>query len=293
MGMPRERLLRDVWIAATIVGPLILLGLFLVVRGNGFDTYSYWRVPHGGTDLYVGTSDPGGPPGTFRYAPAFAQLVSLLWWLPWGHFLAAWTLLNLTAFLLIAPRRWWLAGLAFTPVPFEIFDGNIHLLMALALVAAAKWPAAWSFLLLTKVTPGLGLIWYVVRHEWRNLAIAIGATAGIVVVSAAIGGTGVWLDWVRSLAQERPADWTVFGSCPFPLRLAMALGLVVWGARRGAMWVLPVAAVLSLASPWLHSLSILVACVPLAARSGAHVALPYRRWTLVRYKPDWRLGEPA
>ncbi len=46
-----------------------------------------------------------------------------------------------------------------------------------------RYPAAWSLILLTKITPGIGLLWFAVRREWRALAIALGATAAIASVS--------------------------------------------------------------------------------------------------------------
>ncbi len=73
--------------------------------------------------------------------------------------------------------------------------GNVHMLLALAIVLGFRWPATWSFVLLTKVTPGIGLLWFAVRREWRSLAIALGATAVLVTLSAgprhpACGSTG-------------------------------------------------------------------------------------------------------
>ena len=50
--------------------------------------------------------------------------------------------------------------------------------MAAAIALGFRYPAAWSFLLLTKVTPGIGLVWFAVRREWRPLAIALGFTGG-------------------------------------------------------------------------------------------------------------------
>ena len=63
---------------------------------------------------------------------------------------------------------------------FEIWGGNIHLLLALAIVLGFRLAGTWSFVLLTKVTPGIGLLWFAARREWRTLAIALGATAAIV-----------------------------------------------------------------------------------------------------------------
>ena len=70
------------------------------------------------------------------------------------------------------------------PVSQEILIGNIHLLLAAAIVLGFRWPGTWAFVLLTKVTPGVGLLWFAVRREWRSLGIALGATAAIVAVSS-------------------------------------------------------------------------------------------------------------
>ena len=73
------------------------------------------------------------------------------------------------------------------PVPvhaMEVAGGNVSLLLAVAIVVGFRWPAAWALVLLTKITPGIGLLWFAVRREWRHLAIALGATAAIVAVSA-------------------------------------------------------------------------------------------------------------
>ena len=53
--------------------------------------------------------------------------------------------------------------------------------IAAAIVIGFRWPAAWSLVLLTKITPGIGLLWFAVRREWRSLAIALGAVIMIVV----------------------------------------------------------------------------------------------------------------
>ena len=84
----------------------------------------------------------------------------------------------------------WLAGpftllVLFTvPVASEINAGNIQLLLAAAIVLGvpqrgAGWAGAWAFVLLTKVTPGVGLLWFALRRRWRALAIALGVTAAI------------------------------------------------------------------------------------------------------------------
>jgi hypothetical protein len=261
---------RAVRVALAVGGVGTVLFLFLVVGGSGYDTYSYWRVPHLGPSLYAGTESPNGL-GPFRYAPAFAQLVSPLWVLPWDWFLPLWTVLCSAAYVFVA-RRWWLVGLGFAPVAFELFHGNIHQLMAAAIVVGFRYPAAWSFLLLTKVTPGVGLLWFAVRREWRSLAVAVAATAAVVLVSVVVGGVELWIEWARSLMQSKPATNTVFAWLPFPFRLILAGAIIAFGATRNLRWVVPIAVVLAIASPWLHTFSILIACLPLGILESARTS---------------------
>ncbi len=96
-----------------------------------------------------------------------------------------------------------LAPVAVLVMP-ELWGGNITLLIALAVVAGFRWPAAWAFVLLTKVTPGVGLLWFAVRREWRSLAMALGATLAVVAVSSLVA-PGLWRDWVGPPRRERRA----------------------------------------------------------------------------------------
>ena len=54
----------------------------------------------------------------------------------------------------------WLALVILLPPVFmELAVGNIHILLGVAIAIGFRWPAAWAFVLLTKVTPGIGLLW--------------------------------------------------------------------------------------------------------------------------------------
>src|SRR3954462_8532708 len=141
--------------------------------GAGQDARAYWRAvrvfPYGAD---------AGPFGAYLYSPAFLHALEPILNLRWEQFLALWAgLLMATLLVLTGPVLFVFA----LPVAFfEIWGGNIHLLLALAIVAGFRWPAAWSFVLLTKVTPGIGLLWFAARREWRKLAIALATTATIV-----------------------------------------------------------------------------------------------------------------
>ena len=143
-------------------------------------------------------------------------------------------------------------------------SGNIFLPMALAVVAGFRWPWTYSFLLLTKVTPGIGLLWFLVRQEWRNLFIALGATAAIVLVSF-VFVPGLWFDWITVLKNNAGNPEPGFAITILPLfpRLAIAAVMIVVGARYNARWVVPIAALLAL--PYIPdtALIMIVGAVPL------------------------------
>ena len=97
-------------------------------------------------------------------------------------------------------RVLWL--LALPPVALELYHGNVHLWIAAAIVLGFRYPWTWAFVLLTKVTPGLGLVWFAARREWRSLAIALGVTAAIVAVSLVLDRQ-LWPSGSRS-SRRRP-----------------------------------------------------------------------------------------
>jgi Glycosyltransferase family 87 len=142
--------------------------------------------------------------------------------------------------------------------------------------------------LLTKVTPGVGLLWFVVRREWRSLAIALGTTAAIAAVSIVLA-PAAWAQWPGVLAgiAGRAGTWA---AVPIPLvvRLPFAVALVVWGARTDRRWTVPVASMLALPALWYGGFSMLLAVLPLLpARTPAELAERIRRgWHGRSPRPD-------
>jgi hypothetical protein len=138
-------------------------------------------------------------------------------------------------------------------------------MLAAAIVVAFRWPAAWSLPLLTKVTPGVGVLWLAGARRWRSLAIAVGATLGVVLVSFALAPQ-LWLDWIEVLTGnvDRPIP-TEIAIIPGPLllRTAVAAVVAVAGGWRGWRWTVPVAATLALPVPWSSGLTVLVAIIAL------------------------------
>jgi hypothetical protein len=244
---------------------LILVGLaraayYYLVQGihpwtfPGVDARAYWRI-----DLahpYVGSGL--GDVSTYLYSPAFAQVMAPLSLLPFPVFDALWTVL-LVATLAWLVRPWpWAVLILLLPISYELFVGNVHFLIAAAIVIGFRRPAAWAFPILTKITPGVGLLWFVVRREWRALAIAIGVTAAVVLVSLVLSPSA-WLDWIAFLIGSPGRSEMLV------VRLVIAALLVAFGAMTGRRWLVPVAVWLSLPVVWINSWVILLATIRLRA----------------------------
>jgi len=250
--------------------------------GPGHDARPYWTALAGQP---YGTSRVGAH-DAYLYSPAFLEVLSPLRALPWQAFLAGWTAILLLATLaLVGPLL--LGPVLLLAIP-ELWGGNVTLLIGLAIVAGFRFSGAWAFPLLTKVTPGLGLVWFGVRREWRALAVAGVTTLVVVVVSFVFAPPAEWRDWVAVLAGNSGAPIDS-GSFPLPLllRLPVALVLTVWAARTGRRWVLPVACLIALPVIWYGSVSLLLAVIPLAF--PAWTAWPGRslvhRWRSVADEP--------
>ncbi len=84
--------------------------------------------------------------------------------LPWPPFCAAWFGIEAAALAwLVRPlRARWAIPVLLLGLP-ELVVGNIYILLAVAAVVGIGKPAAWSFPILTKVTPGVGLLWFAAR----------------------------------------------------------------------------------------------------------------------------------
>jgi len=174
-------------------------------------------------------------------------------------------------------RRWALVLFALPPVALELYHGNIHLLMAVAVVIGFRHPWSWAFVVLTKLTPGVGLLWFAVRREWRSLAIAVAATAFLVAVTVVVVPQ-YWQQWWASIMSNLTQP--TFGydiPPPIYVRLPAAALLVAWGARTDRAWTVGVGAMLGLPLIWPHGLSLALAAVPFLRKGDQAARLP--DWT--------------
>lgn len=267
--MRADRLSRDVFLGLAIA----FVGLRLAGVSpwdQSVDAYAYWStrsgVPYDGSSV--------GTLGSYLYSPAFTLLIAPISWLPWSIFNAIWTTVNVAILWKLA-GRWAIVALLFLPIPIEIIAGNVHLFYAAVAVFGLRYPALWLIPLVTKLTPGIGLLWFVARREWRNLGIALGATA-LLAAAAYVLDPAAWRAWIDLLltSDTAPADTPgFFIPVPLPIRLGAAAIIVVWGARTDRPWVLPIALTLSLPLLWLNGLAVLAGLAPtLVSRYGSRLA---------------------
>jgi hypothetical protein len=220
----------------------------------GLDAHAYWMT-RDATVLY--DAQPGAR-DAYLYSPAFAQLIVPLVNLPWPAFMLAWFGLELTAlWWLVRPIPWrWSFPIALLCLP-ELLIGNIYLLLAFALVLAMRSPAWWTLSVLTKITPGVGLLWFAVRGDWRKFWAGTGVVGLVVAVSFSLA-PALWQQWVEFLWGHRHG---ASDGGAWALRSALAVVLVILAARARQVWLVPVAALI--ASPVLAVPTLtLLAAVP-------------------------------
>jgi hypothetical protein len=246
-----------------ILAGLLFLGyLFIIVAPRegifGLDALAYWSVQQ--PDVY---GVPHTGLGSFPYSPPAALVANTFDGVSLYTFLWLWSAVLIASVIFVGGRgAWILAAFAFPPVALDLLYGNIHVLLAVAIVLGFRHPWTWTFVLLTKFTCGIGLLWFAVRREWRNLALATVPAAVICLVTLLLF-PGLWADWFAYLAGSSQ-DVTVRGSIPIPLwpRLIAAIALVVWGARTDRRWTVIVAATLALPVLWIAGLAMLVGLIP-------------------------------
>jgi hypothetical protein len=225
----------------------------------GWDSHAYWNAwSHG---LYEGavaqTLD------AYLYSPAFAQLLWPLAQLPWPVFSVAWAALLVTATAwLLAPLDRLVAVVAFLFCVPEIIWGNVAPLLGVVAVLGFGYPALWAFAFLTKVVPGVGVAWFAVRREWRQLAVALAATLIVSAVSFALA-PNLWSGWARVLLANSEAHHDTL--LPLVLRAPVALLVLGWGALTDRRWVMPVAMLLAYPVLTVESVALLAAIPRLRA----------------------------
>jgi hypothetical protein len=245
-----------------------VLVLLTLSGGDPVDALSYWLT------------DPANPypmhreEYQFGYSPVVAQLWAPLFDLPFAAFAFLFRAVEVAGLLILTGP---LAGaLIFTtPVASEVNAANINMLLGVVMVLGFRWPALWAIPLLTKPSMGIGLLWFVVRGEWRKAAIPI-AVAGAFSLVSFLFDPRLWFQWVEWVQHgtAQVGEWPY----PFPIqvRLPIALVIVVWAARTNRPWGVVLGSALALPRLYFQSPAILVALVPLIPWLG-RLVVPWTR----------------
>jgi hypothetical protein len=266
------------------------------------DAYGYWIAFRGGLyDL------PWLAHGAYTYSPAFAEAIYPWMLVPWRY---AWGLevaAQLGALALIAGPigavviyylPWpTIAGYG-NPVAATIHNGNMELIIALAVVAAYRWPWAMALVFHTKIVPACAVVWFAVRREWRRLAIAVLPAAAIGLVSFVLA-PDLWWQFGALLATaigENTAQLEQLIPLPLSVRLPIALILIFVGARFDRYWLVPIGAMLALPAIRIGGVAVAVGAVPfLLAGSRLAWLLPAplgRLWGIGPAAPSRGMASP-
>jgi hypothetical protein len=253
---------RPVGLGLVIAGLMFCAYVFLVTapatQTFGYDAFAYWSVT-----LPEPYAVPVGALGSFNYSPAFAMVADWFSALDWWVFLWFWSMLLVGTVVWIAGSPGWvLVAFALPFVALELYHGNIHILLAAAILLGFRHPWTWALVLLSKPSAGIGLLWFAIRGEWRALGIALGSTAVLSVVSFVLA-PALWFDWIDLLlgnVGKPPLSSNI--TIPLWLRLPAATILVVWGARTDRRWTVVVSSMLALPVLWFAAPAMLVGVIP-------------------------------
>jgi hypothetical protein len=269
-------------VVLTTIG-LVLGVLFATARLSAIDAHLFWEAGH--RAHYYTSTWSCADACSYLYPPPFAQLAGLL---TWAVYIIPWTLLLFVAWWVVL-RTWSLPAflgslliVTMTGYTFPLSSplllmaiGNPQILIAAVCVIGFRYPGAWAFVLLTKIAPGVGVLWFAVRHEWRYLGIALGATAAIAAISLVLA-PGTWVEYAGfAIANASAVSPLAVVPVPFLVRLPMAMALIVWGARTDRRWTVPIAVGWSSLAfyDWTY-LTVWMAAILLARRPSLAPALP-------------------
>lgn len=228
------------WTLAVVM--TVKAALVIALLRYGYDSHAYWLAWRG--PMY---SSAPNVQDAYLYSPAFAQGLWPLAQLPWPLFAAvASAALGSTLVWLLRPlSKKWAIPLFVVGID-EVVTGNVYLIMAVVAVVGLRRPSTWSFVALTKVTPSVGPVWFLMRREWRQLGISIAATAIVAGLSLLLM-KDEWWEWVRFLTNHAESTISPLGSPivpPLIFRIPIGLALVAWGARSHKPWTVPVGMVM-------------------------------------------------
>jgi hypothetical protein len=262
-GLRLRAVNHGIWLLGLMVAGLSIL--WVASGATGLDSHAYYAAWH--HHLYSAAPEQRD---AYLYSPLFAELVWPATLLPWPLFCALWIAIVSAIYLWLLnplPLKWRIPLLL--ACTNDIVAGNVWSIFALVYVFGFAYSATWAFPLLTKVTPGVGVVWFLTRREWRKLFV-LGAVVLVAAGTSMAFGLDLWRDWIRLLlhpgayrAHEGSFHPIFFPRTPILLaaEIPIAIGMLVYAARSEKRWLVPVAMVF--ANPMFSSNALLVlAAIP-------------------------------
>jgi Glycosyltransferase family 87 len=230
-------------VLAAIGGALLAIVVVLFWQNPG-DNYAYWLAAQrlvAGEPVYV-TGEAAFAPYAYHYTPPLAQVLApLTLFLPSIAYIIGYRVLEILTVWYLAGRAMlpMLALIAFLPVAIELRFENVHLFMAVAIVLALwRWPLLFAVAAIVKVSPGLGIVYLVLRRRFRDAAIAVVVGAAICAVSYVLS-PNLWQEFLAAIGDRAGITGNSLIPVPYVVRaiaglvLAIAGGIV--GRRRGEL----------------------------------------------------------
>ena len=261
--------------AMLMLGVVFGIGQARGLTQKPLDFVLYWKATDF-SDLYP--ADWLSHEYAYVYPPPFAQILAPIHVLPFDVAAVIWSVICFGSMWYVA-RAWSLPLVAlglvgsaldlprFTTVFLEYaLLGNVQWPMAAGIVLALRYPAAWAIPTLTKIGPGIGMLWLVFRREWRGLRTAVLVTLAIAAVSFVLAPSA-WIEFVNFSVENygKPGVVPIVGP-PFPVRLVMA-AIIIWiGARTNQEWLVYIAT--GIAIPALYAWSFLPVWIAAARNFG-------------------------
>jgi hypothetical protein len=256
-------------VLAAIGGALLAIVVVLFWQNPG-DNYAYWLAAQrlvAGEPVYV-TGEAAFAPYAYHYTPPLAQVLApLTLFLPSIAYIIGYRVLEILTVWYLAGRAMlpMLALIAFLPVAIELRFENVHLFMAVAIVLALwRWPLLFAVAAIVKVSPGLGIVYLVLRRRFRDAAIAVVVGAAICAVSYVLS-PNLWQEFLAAIGDRAGMTGNSLIPVPYVVRaiaglvLAVAGGIV--GRRRGEL-LLVLAITAANPNLALNGFAVLAAAVP-------------------------------
>lgn len=232
-----KRSLDDPLLAIAIVCGLftsaVLIGAAIYGKGHGLgvDFNVFWRAGH----TPLGQIYAPNPFDPFIYPPP-----SLLWVIPIGQLpfwpaLLLWWGLSLSTYGYAVRSSTWLLFASPIVIQCLIFGQTSLVLAAFALFAARQegWKRGALLGLIFSTKPQLVILAPLVllaRRDWTGLLGLVAVGLAEVIVSAALFGPQMWLDWASAFPafRETVANNDLWGVMVTPFAYAMRVGINPW-----------------------------------------------------------------